>query len=158
MSIYPEITPPELFRMADFTRWGYAIAEAAGVGGEKFLEAYRTNIERSNMEAIEAHPVAAAVIALLDKRAFWSGSIAELLETLENVALREKINIRVKNWPKAAHVLSMRLKEVKSNLEKKGIRFDIRHQGYAKVVTFEKDDVQSSENETQDDSPSAETE
>lgn len=158
MSIYPDITLSELYRMADFTRWGYAIAEAAGVGGKNFLEAYKTNMERSNMEAIEAHPVAAAVIALLDNRHLWSGPIAELLETLELVAIREKINTRVKNWPKAAHVLSMRLKEVKSNLEKKGIRFDIRNQGYAKVVTFEKGDVQSSENETQDDSPDAEME
>ncbi|MCY9664907.1 hypothetical protein M5X11_08040 [Paenibacillus alginolyticus] len=137
MSIYPEVQLPKLYRMADFTRWGYAIAEAAGIGGDKFLEAYKGNLERTNIQALESHPVAAAVIALLDKKPTWTGSVAELLETLEFVAIREKINTRVKTWPKASHALSMRLSEIKSNLEKVGIRFDIRNNGNAKIVTFE---------------------
>ena len=36
MAIYPHVELNELFRMADFTRWGYAVAEAAGVGDIHF--------------------------------------------------------------------------------------------------------------------------
>lgn len=140
MYIYPNIHLDKLPRMADFCRWGYAIAEAAEIpnGGDRFLTAYQANIERSNLEAIESHPVASAVIALMDNRELWSGPVASLLNTLERVALTERINMLHKNWPKAAHVLSKRLKEVQSNLEKKGITFVIRHAGKAKEVTIEK--------------------
>ena len=145
MEIYPQVSLTKLFRMADFCRWGYAIAEAAGIagGGDRFLEAYQANIERSNSEAIEAHPVASAVIALMEKRDSWSGSVADLLATLERIALTERINTRLKDWPKAAHVLSKRLKEVRSNLGKKGIVFNIRHMGKAKEITIEKTGVSS---------------
>jgi hypothetical protein len=146
MKIYPDVKLPKLFRMADFTRWGYAIAEAAEVegGGEAFLQAYEANIERANTEAIEAHPVAAAVIALMERLEVkqqtrkWVGSVSELLDTLERVTITERINTRNKLWPKGAHVLSKRLAEVKSNLEKRGILFDIRNAGHSKEVTIEK--------------------
>lgn len=151
MEVYPTVKLPKLFRMADFTRWGYAIAEAAGVpgGGNRFLEAYQANIERANTEAIECHPIAAAVIALMDRLEMkqqknkWTGSVTDLLETLERVALTERINTRTKIWPKGAHILSRRLTEVKSNLEKKGILFDIRNTGNAKEITIEKVEVPS---------------
>lgn len=138
MEIYPNVELTRLFRMADFTRWGYAIAEAAGVGGQRFLKAYEANIERANAEAIDSHPVAAGVIALMDKRLEWTGTVADLLSTLERVALSERINTHSKSWPRAAHSLSKRLKEVKSNLEKKHIFFDIRPIGPAKQITLER--------------------
>jgi hypothetical protein len=147
MSIYSNLEKPKkLFRMADFTRWGYAIAEAAGVegGGEAFLEAYEANIDRANTEAIEAHPVASAVISLMERleakqqKRIWTGSVSELLDTLERIAVTERINTRHKLWPKGAQVLSKRLAEVKSNLAKRGIQFEIRHAGNFKEITIEK--------------------
>ncbi|MEQ2465133.1 hypothetical protein [Niallia hominis] len=138
MTIYPKIKLDKLPRMADFTRWGYAIAEVLGYGGERFLEAYRKNRNQSNEEAISSHPVAATVVALMKDRQTWSGSVASLLSELERVAEQEKINTKVKTFPKAAHILSRRLKEVKSNLEDVGITFDIRHAGDSKKVSIKK--------------------
>ena len=62
----------------------------------------------------------------------WSGSVASLLGELERVAEQEKINTKVKLFPKASHILSRRLKEIKSNLEDVGITFEIRHAGDSK--------------------------
>ncbi|MCY0903251.1 MAG: hypothetical protein OWU32_13905 [Firmicutes bacterium] len=104
MRRYPDVELPELHRMADFTRWGYAIAESLGYTGQSFLDAYRRNIERSNSEAIASHPVAAALMALMRDRQHWQGSVAALLNALEAVALTERINTRVGSWPKAAHI------------------------------------------------------
>ena len=141
MTIYPKVRLDRLGRMADFTRWGYAIAEAMGIGGESFLEAYLNNQNRSNEEAVAAKPVAAAVVAMMKTADSWEGSVAKLLGVLERVAAKEKINTYVKVWPKAAHILSRRLKEVQSNLKMAGIVFTIRHDGDAKVITIKKTDV-----------------
>jgi len=138
MSIYPKVQLDRLGRMADFTRWGYAIAEAIGYRGEDFLEAYAKNQGKSNEEAISAHPVASAVVALMAATPTWKGTVAKLLSTLEQIAEKEKINTNVRVWPNAAHVLSKRLKEVQSNLKQKGITFDIRHAGDAKNITIKK--------------------
>lgn len=134
MAIYPQVELAELFRMADFTRWGYAIAEASGIGGDKFLEAYKANMARSNMEAIEAHPVGSAIAALMSGKPNWRGSVASLRKELELVAFNRGINTLSNLWPKGDHVLSMRLKEVKSNLEQVGIHYGIRNGGTAKFV------------------------
>ncbi|MDK7666791.1 hypothetical protein [Cytobacillus oceanisediminis] len=138
MAIYPNVKLDKLPRMADFTRWGYAIAEVLGYGGERFLQAYRKNRNQSNEEAILSHPVAATVVALMKENQSWSGSVASLLGELERIAEQERINIKVKTFPKAPHILSRRLKEVKSNLEDVGITFDIRHAGDSKKVSIRK--------------------
>lgn len=137
MNIYPTLELEKLGRMADFTRWGYAIAEALGYSGDQFIEAYLHNQEKANDEAISANPVPAAIIALMKKQVQpWTGTVSELLNALEKVAWDEKINTNMKIWPKAAHVLSRRLNEYKSNLLQVGISFEIRHAGHAKRVTL----------------------
>ncbi|MFE8696507.1 hypothetical protein ACFYKT_09180 [Cytobacillus sp. FJAT-53684] len=138
MKIFPNVKLDKLPRMADFTHWGYAIAEALGIGGERFLQAYRKNRNQSNEEAISSHPVAATIVALMRNNQTWSGSISSLLSELERIAEHEKINTKVKNFPKAAHILSRRLKEVKSNLEDVGITFEIRHAGDFKKISIQK--------------------
>ncbi|WP_432354603.1 hypothetical protein [Sporosarcina sp. A2] len=138
MATFPDVKLDKLPRMADFTRWGYAIAEALGYEGEQFLQAYLQNRNQSNEEAISSHPVAATVVALMKYNEYWSGSVANLLGELERVAYQEKVNTNVKTFPKAAHILSRRLKEVKSNLEDVGITFDIRHAGDSKKISIQK--------------------
>jgi hypothetical protein len=150
MAIMPEVELDKLNRMADFTAWGYAIAEALGIGGERFLEAYDYNYSQSNREVLESHPVAAAVVALMTTRREWSGSVASLFTALEQVASEVSINTLLKYWPKAPNILSMRLREIKSNLEEIGIRFDVRHGGSSKIITLVNDhfnEVQQAEPE-----------
>lgn len=136
MQTHENVSLEEAGRMADFTYWGYAIAEAMGIDGEQFLTAYLTNQDTANEEAISSHPVAVAIIALMKSRSNWSSSVSELLKELERVAEKEFINTNVKIWAKDANVLSRRLKEIKSNLEEIGISYDIQNVGRHKKITL----------------------
>ena len=62
MSIQPTIKLDELPRMADFTVWGCAIAEALGYKKEEFLDAYSSNIQAQNREALEGSPIGELII------------------------------------------------------------------------------------------------
>lgn len=136
MQTYEDVALDEVGRMADFTYWGYAIADAIGIDGDQFLTAYLTNQDTANEEAISSHPVAVAIIALMKSRSNWSSSVSELLKELDRVAEKEFINTNVKLWAKDANVLSRRLKEIKSNLEEVGISYDIRNVGSHKKITL----------------------
>ena len=136
IKVYGDIQLDEVGRMADFTYWGCAAAQVMGIGGDVFLRAYLDNQDSANEEALTSHPVAAAVIALLRDEPSWKGSVSALLGALQQVAELEHINTKVKSWPKDANVLSRRLKEVKSNLEEIGIRYDIRQHGSHKQISL----------------------
>lgn len=138
MAIYDNVKLDRMGRMADFTTWGYAIAEAAGIGGEAFLDAYLNNQSRANEEAVESNPVAASVIKLMNDTNRWDGTVTRLLGELNRIAINENINIHSKLWAKEPNVLSRRLKEVKSNLELVGIYYTIKHYGIGKKITITK--------------------
>ncbi len=108
-------------RMADFTFWGCATAQALGHTQEEFLDAYYANIGEQNEEAIHENPVAITLTALMERRDEWEGTPSELLENLEAMAEVEKVDMRQKAWPKAANALSRRINEVKTNLAETGI-------------------------------------
>jgi hypothetical protein len=121
ITIRQNIKVDELPRMADFTLWGCAVAEALGYSQEEFLAAYRSNINRQNEEAINEHPVATTVCVFMEGRNSWQGTSTELLSALETIAESLKINIKHNLWPKGPQVLSRRLNEVKTNLDAVGI-------------------------------------
>ena len=125
MSIYDQVELNNLGRMADFTRWGYAIAEVSGIGGDVFLNAYLNNQNDSNYEAIQSNPVGEAIIKFMESNRKWDGTSTELLKELIKVAEEENINVSSSGWPKAANSLSRRLNEIKSNLQDIGISIQI---------------------------------
>ena len=144
IAIYPTVKLDSLPRMADYCRWGYALAEALGYGGQAFIDAYTRNISRTNENAINEDPVAAAVVAFMRDRSEWQGYVAKLLIELERIAEDERINLKARRWPKAAHVLTSRLKEVKSNLEEVGIRYERQHDGGGTQIRLENEHPLSS--------------
>src|SRR5262249_12660459 len=107
MRLYPTVRPPELPRMADFGVWGYAVAEAIGMGGPTFLRAYTDAIGTQTQAALDNHAVATAVIALgggrdeiaaeADGHVFWSGSASDLLTQLDEIAADQRLDIRSKS-------------------------------------------------------------
>jgi len=137
MGIYPDVVLRGLPRMADWCRWGYAIAEALGLGGETFLSVYSRAIGQSNEAALQAHPVGAAVTFLMQCQSEWSGTPAELLGALDLVAVEHRIDTKARSWPKGAHILSRRLAEVGSNLQDAGIVVETGR-GDSRVVTIRK--------------------
>jgi len=129
MKIFPNIKLEKLGRMADFTIWGYSIAEAMGVGGEKFIDIYLRNQSKANDEAVASHPIAYAVVKFMDGNKEWIGTATELLKKLNEIAENEEIDTKSYLWVKQPNQLSRRINEVKSNLEEMGLDIEIKNTG-----------------------------
>ncbi|HBH3656767.1 TPA: hypothetical protein ACP6IR_002001 [Clostridioides difficile] len=125
MDKYNSIELDNLGRLADFTKWGYAIAEVSGIGGDVFLEAYLNNQNDSNYEAILSNPVGSSIIKLIKDKEKWEGTPTKLLSELNSIAEEDNININNNLWPKAPNALSRRLNEIRSNFQDIGINIQI---------------------------------
>ena len=122
MEIYPTVQLENLPRMADFAKWGYAIAEAMGHKGIDFIEAYSKNIDKQNEEAIEASPVAQAIIEYMSDKNEWADTSANLLQQLNRISTFNDLKNSML-WPKDPQWLSKRLNEIEPNLLSRGISF-----------------------------------
>ncbi len=145
LAIVDDVPESGEMRMADFARYGYAIAEAAGLGGKKFLDAYKDNIEQQNSEALEASLVGPAVIEMMKDRIVWTDTPTQLLMDLNLAASALGTDTKAKHWPKDPRWVWRRLKEVIPNLEKVGIHFKWHDQDN-KTITITKD-IKTTENE-----------
>ena len=125
IEIYPGIKLERLPRMADFTKWGCAIAEGLGYTQEEFLRVYYTKIEESNMNAIDANPVAGLIVELMENRDVWEGSPTELYNMLLDLLSRDGAraeNVKGLTSPRALGKIHDRLSP---NLRKIGIDWRI---------------------------------
>ena len=138
MRLRPAVQVAYLPRMADFTLWGCAIAEALGQSQADFLKAYQANLMDRNEEVTAANPVAAMILIFMDGRERWSGSASELLIELDGVAQTHRVDTRSRSWPKAAHILSRRLNEIRPNLASGGIHVTNGNSGRGRQLTLHK--------------------
>jgi energy-coupling factor transporter ATP-binding protein EcfA2 len=129
MRLRPSVRLREHARMADYAAWAYAAAEALGIGGDAAMAAYACNVRRQTDEALSAHPVGQALRVLLDGRDGWEGTPAALLEALEQVAERERIDTHGRAWPKTPNALRRRIAEVQHNLLAEGLVVDLDAHG-----------------------------
>lgn len=127
---YPEVKLDKLPRLADFGRWGEAISRALGNPPDQFLEAYFANISSQNDEVLASNPIASCIMRLMfdPPQDEWKGSPAELLHTLNAEAAQLNISTKMKSWPKAPHILTRRVNELKTNLIAGGI--DVETNGH----------------------------
>ncbi len=138
MKLRPAVKVINLPRMADFTLWGCAIAEALGHSRNDFLKAYHANLMVRNEEVTATNPVAAMILIFMDDREAWSGSASELLTELDALAQRHRVDMRSRSWPKAAHILSRRLNEIRPNLAAAGIQVTKGHGGGGRHLALHK--------------------
>lgn len=122
MKRYPEIELSSLPRMADFTRWGCAIAESIGFTQKDFLSAYFANINLQSDAALDASPVGTAIVGLMEDRNDWEGTASDLLTRLDDLAKDLKLNVKAHNWPKDPSWLVRRLETVVPSLQEQGIK------------------------------------
>ena len=69
-------------RMADFARLGQAMLNAQGIN-KSFTQIYQRNRDRVVLRAIEASPVAQAIINMIDVEVFYKGTKGGLMERLD---------------------------------------------------------------------------
>jgi hypothetical protein len=133
-------------RMADWEIWAEMISRSMGYKPKRFVKAYNANRKLAVGQVLETSPIAAVVIGLMENleegQFRWEGTYTELLGRLEEIAVILNINsARDKNWPKAAHVLSAKLNEIKVDLADVGIIISERkHSGATpRKITIEKE-------------------
>ena len=121
-------------RMADFTRWGCAVAKTTGgiYLHDTFLNAYHQNIATQHDQAIESSPIGTVIIIFMDGKELWEGTPSSLLDELNPLAASAKLD-RDKRFPKNANWVWRRIQDVKVNLQEKGI-FSERHKDGQRLI------------------------
>lgn len=146
MAIYPTVGLKKLPRMADFAKWGYAIAESMkGYSGDDFVGAYDIVLEKQNDEALNASPLATFIIWFMRDKDSWCGTATNLYKEFEDTKYSSK---RVDNvelfklednpmWPKDPSSLGRLLTRIATNLKTVGfevVKFTERNERKIKIT------------------------
>jgi hypothetical protein len=134
-----EVKLEGLPRMADFAEMGELIARCLGYEHNVFIDAYTTNIQFTNQEAIDSSPVATAIINLMNIHAVWSGKAEKLrTELVRIVTSNEDLQglLNSKGWPRSPQSLRSRLNEITPNLKEIGIVVHFEYDKHTKSDTI----------------------
>jgi len=120
-------------RMADFAIFATAAARAGAFGEKEFWDAYGASQADAHAIALEASPVAQAVLALLeDAGGGWKGTATGLLYALAGYV--EPETRRLQAWPKSAKGLSKALAGLAENLRAVGVTVTRNRRGTAREI------------------------
>jgi hypothetical protein len=125
-------------RMADFAVWATAAEGSLGWEPGVFMAAYAGNRQETTDTALDADPVAAAVLELMADKDEWVGSATELWKALSEL-IDEGLR-HTKAWPGAPNALTGRLKRLAPTLRGVGIEYGEDRSGRSrnKVLTKNK--------------------
>lgn len=138
MALYPTVKLDNIYRMADYTKWGFAIAEVIGVGGENFLSAYEENQSKASSEALANQPIYQCLELVMQDKLYFEGTATELLQKLNAVREKEQLSKYSDDWPKEPNVLSRRLKEMQTNLTENGLHLTFEKKNTGRRIIIEK--------------------
>ncbi|PIN84736.1 MAG: hypothetical protein COV47_05855 [Candidatus Diapherotrites archaeon CG11_big_fil_rev_8_21_14_0_20_37_9] len=134
MNEYENISLERIPRMADFVKWGEAIARVMGHKPMEFVNAFERNAKGMTSEIIGNTPVGSAVVDFVEDNEEWIGTAEELLSELNEKNTLEKQ--KSKGWPGNGSALSRALGNLKATLEDVGIGInrDYKHTGARKEI------------------------
>ena len=149
MSIYPTLELKELTRMADFAKWGEAIARSMGYEPLKFINILQKKLAELQVNAVSISPVGNALTHFLGQKqkvdntltTEWIGTTTDLLNVLEQQQGYDvKDKKKPKGWPGNANALSRELGKLTISLQKVGIKVDRKYErtGSALLIKIEK--------------------
>ncbi len=120
-------------RLADFHKYGCAIAEAYGSTSKAFSQAYKNKVDNQTDETLNADSVGLAMIRWLEthfasnpetKKSLnekWEGTPTELLDIINSIAHTLRISTSSdSHWPQSAQPFTRRLNGIIPALNKKG--------------------------------------
>ena len=114
---YAKVTLKEKPRMSAFAVWVVAAEKAFGWQPGKLMEVYKNNRSAAEIQMLEFHGMASALLRMMDKQKEFSGTYPELIGQLElNIGPREKL-------PQTSHSFAAELKRIRPALERQGLRF-----------------------------------
>ena len=121
----PEIKPPKLFRMADYTKIGCAVAEALGYNQQFFIDAYETKLNEQVKELIWNNTVGSVLYDWLQNQAEWRGTPTDLFKLIKNHAKEEMgISTRARDFPKSPPHLTRKINLLLEPFQKIGIELN----------------------------------
>ncbi len=141
MKVRPTIQLTQMPRMADWFRWGCAVAPALGIPQEQFETAYYNNIGFQHHEVIQSEPVSETLMELMDERSSWIGPKSELYTKLTSLAEEKKIG--KKRWPQNTSSLMRKLNTLSHNLAEVGIMIKEDRDGKSRHITIKRNDSES---------------
>lgn len=124
---YKDVKLTDTPRLADFARWGYAVAESIEIGlGNEFLCQYKENANNLLKSAAESNPLLNAVSNLMANIDYWEGSSTKLLVALQKAYYSTTISNQLpRSFPTTANVLSRRLNILQNDLKVLGFSLNI---------------------------------
>lgn len=127
LAIYPNMNLSEYPRMADFSRYGYAIAEAIETGkGIEFIETYKQNIKLATESAVRENPVLNSLREFVENKKYWRGTMTDLFNELQKIVRNLYINKTLPaSFPNNPNSLSRMLNTHKHELKNLDIDIDI---------------------------------
>lgn len=121
MAIYPALTLEQLPRLADFAKWGYAIAEALGKSGAQFLDDFNQNIKRQSESVVEKNVLCQTILRLMSDKATYLKTVADTHTALKTIAGEDHKDT---TFPKLPHNLRAGLDLLRSTLAEHGISYE----------------------------------
>ena len=111
MNLVDNLSVSNLPRMADFSKWGYAIAEVIKKGsGNEFLNEYRCNLYDSIESTSMQDDIVYYIVQFMSDKTSWFGNMTELLQELKNLILKDStVQYLPTSFPKTANALSRKL-------------------------------------------------
>jgi hypothetical protein len=115
LALRPNVQIDSLPRMADFASYGYAIAEAIGIGGKEFLAAYHRNINSQSGAVIDDNTVATLIREIAESEIEWIGTATTLHAKMRQMMLAKQLDDRA--LPATPSILSREVNKMKAPLE-----------------------------------------
>ena len=124
MALYPEIQLTRLYRLADFTKWGAAFAEALGHSKEEFMDSYQQNQNELTEESLLASPLGRAIKYYMEDHEVLEGTPTSILIKLNGIAFEAGVNPR--DLPENAYSFGRQFNSVQTNLEQCGMQVEFK--------------------------------
>jgi hypothetical protein len=128
LNLIDAVKPKKLFRLADFTIWGCALAEALGGTSEEFIKAYDDVLMFQNEETVHASAVATAFIEYCSKdvrKDDFTDSPSNVFSGVENRARQLNINTKQRSWPKTPQSFSRELNKARAAIAAAGWEYEV---------------------------------
>jgi hypothetical protein len=122
LRLLPGLQVDGLPRMADFSLFGEAACQGLGHPPGAFLQALQRNRLAADAVAMEASPIAAVIVQMVETQDFF-GTATQLLARLRIEADEETKQQR--DWPARPNTLSGQLRYIAANLRRSGITVNL---------------------------------
>ena len=138
---YSKVKTKKLFRLADFTQWGCALAVALGKTEDDFILALEENQKSQNAADIEQTPVVDAFLQYCEENHEartrenpFSASPDEVFSNVKEKAEKLHISIKSKKFPASACYFTRRLNESKNAIIGAGWDYEVVPKGATRAM------------------------